>query len=190
MSAPDEDKSRRGPWYLLFGLAIGLGLGLLISWVIAPVTYTDTAPISLQAQFKDEYRLMIARAYQASGDLGRAQSRLALLGDADPGAALLEQADRLLVAGDPDDAAAVLLALAEALGESVVYPTAADTPTPSAAATALPGGRPTPTRRPTTTPTAVFSPTPRPTPTPTPTLGAYFTVVVQEEVCDPALPPG
>lgn len=186
----DEAKSQRGPWYLLFGLTIGLGLGLLISWGIAPVTYTDTAPVSLQTQFKDQYRLMIARAYQANGDVGRAQSRLALLGDPDPGAALLAQADRLLVAGDPDQAAAALLALAEALGEPVVYPTAAATSTPTAAATAPPGGRPTPTRRPTSTPTAVFSPTPRPTPTPTPTLGAYFTVIVQEEVCNPALTPG
>ncbi len=185
-----DEKNQRGPWYLLFGLAIGLGLGLLISWVIAPVTYTDTAPISLQAQFKDEYRLMIARAYQANGDLGRAQSRLALLGDPDPGAALVAQADRLLAAGDPDDSAAVLLALAEALGEAVVYPTAADTSTPTAAAAALPGGRPTPTRRPTPTPTAVSSPTPRPTPTPTPTPGARFAVIVREEICDPTLPPG
>ena len=68
MNTADEN-ARRGPWYLFFGLAIGLGLGLLIAWVIAPVTYTDTAPISLQAQFKDQYRLMIARAYQANGDV-------------------------------------------------------------------------------------------------------------------------
>lgn len=185
-----DENAQRGPWYLLFGLAVGLGLGLLISWVIAPVTYTDTAPISLQAQFKDQYRLMIARAYQANGDLGRAESRLALLGDPDPGAALIEQADRSLTNGDAADSASVLLTLAEALGEPVVYPTVAESPTPTAAATALPGGRPTPTRRPSPTPTAVFSPTPRPTSTPTPTPGAYFRIVVQEEVCNPSLPVG
>jgi hypothetical protein len=129
--------------------------------------------------------------YQANGDLGRAASRLALLGDPDPGAALVEQANRSLRNSNAEEAVA-LLTLAEAIGERVVYPTlAADAPLPATTETVLPAGRVTPTRRPSPDPDPQSSrPPPRPTLTPTPTPGAYFVVITQEEVCNPALPPG
>ncbi len=48
----------------------------------------DTEPASLHPDFRAEYRALIAQAYLADGDLGRAQMRLALLQDENPAAAL------------------------------------------------------------------------------------------------------
>ena len=81
----------RGPWYLLTGLVIGAVLGLLYAWVIRPVQYTNTAPSSLRAEDKDQYRAVIAAAYLANGDLLRARARLELLQDPDLYRVLAEQ---------------------------------------------------------------------------------------------------
>jgi len=191
-----EGKPRRGSWYLLTGLLIGLALGLLVAWVLAPVEYVDTAPGSLRTDFKDQYRSMIASAYLVTGDLGRAQSRLALLGDADPLQALTLQAQNALSAGDPENAAYALTRLADAL-EQIPAGTQSPTSLPStpalaASPTPLPAGSAaiTPTRRPTSALTPIYSPTPRPTRTPTPTVGAAFVLVSQENVCDVNLSEG
>ena len=71
----------RGPWYLLTGLIIGVVFGVLYAWLVSPVEYVDTPPASLRADFKDQYRVMIAAAYMANGDLLRARARLDLLQD-------------------------------------------------------------------------------------------------------------
>ncbi len=71
------------PWYLITGLVLGFLLGLLYAWWVNPVVYSNTEPATLRADFKDNYRLTIAQAYAASGDLDRAESRLALLQDED-----------------------------------------------------------------------------------------------------------
>ncbi len=80
---------------VILGLLIGLSLGLAISWWIAPNGRLDPSPAALRPEFKDEYRLLIAWAYHASGDLGRARVRLSLLKDGDPVQPLLDQAIRL-----------------------------------------------------------------------------------------------
>lgn len=184
-----EREPRRGPWYLLTGLLIGLALGLLVAWVISPVQYVDTAPASLRADFKDQYRSMIASAYLATGELGRAQSRLSLLGDADPLQALTLQAQHALSVGDPNGSAYALARLADALKQPPVggqIPN--DTATTAATGTKADTSSVTraPTRRPTgtLTPAATGTPTPRPTRTPTPTVGAAFVLVSQETVCE------
>jgi hypothetical protein len=124
---------KRGPWYLLTGLILGIGLGLLYAWVIRPVQYTNTAPNSLRADFKDQYRVMIAAAYMANGDLLRARARLDLLQDADLYRALAEQAQRTLADGSSQQEARALGVLAVALGQAPATPvqptTAAITPT-------------------------------------------------------------
>ncbi|MDI6769990.1 MAG: hypothetical protein QMD04_09965 [Anaerolineales bacterium] len=193
-----EREPRRGHWYLLTGLLIGLTLGLLIAWVISPVQYVDTAPASLHADFKDQYRSMIASAYLATGELGRAQSRLSLLGDADPRQTLTLQAQHALSVGDPSGSAYALARLADALIQPPVggqipdeigaSPTATTTATVTKAETS--SVTRAPTRRPTGTLTPLNTPTPRPTRTPTPTLGAAFVLVAQENVCDVNLSEG
>ena len=193
-----EGEPRRDPWYLLTGLLIGLTLGLLIAWVISPVQYVDTAPASLRADFKDQYRSMIASAYLATGELGRAQSRLSLLGDADPRQALTLQAQQALSVGDPSGSAYALARLADALLQPLVgeqtpieigaSPTATTTATGTKTETS--SVTRAPTRRPTGTLTPAATPTPRPTRTPTPTLGAAFVLVAPEIVCDVNLSEG
>ena len=187
-----EHEPSRGSWYLLTGLLIGLALGLLVAWVLAPVEYMDTAPASLRPDFKDKYRAMIASAYQVTGDLGRAQSRLSLLSDADPLQAMTLQAQNALAVGDPDGSAYALARLADALKNSPNGASLSPIPELIASITQSPPGSATltPTRRSAAALTPIYSPTPRPTRTPTPTVGAAFVLVSQENVCDVNLSEG
>jgi hypothetical protein len=108
---------RRGHWYLLTGLVIGALIGLLYSWLVQPVQYTNTTPASLRKEFKDKYRVMIANAYMANGDLVRAKARLELLKDEDVYQVLAEQAQRSLADGSSPEEARALGLLAVALGQ-------------------------------------------------------------------------
>ncbi len=72
-------------WILFFlSVAIGIAAGLYYGWVINPVHYVDTTPDTLRADYKADYVLMTAEAYQKDGDLSAAARRLAVLGDASP----------------------------------------------------------------------------------------------------------
>ncbi|NUM45172.1 MAG: hypothetical protein HUU38_10740, partial [Anaerolineales bacterium] len=158
-----ERRTRRAfPWYLLTGLILGGALGLAISWLIAPTQYVDTNPASLQDEFKDQYRVQIAVAYAANGDLARAQARLALLNDPAIADTLAAQAQRALAAGAPSEevrALAQLAAVADAPPASV--PTAAPL-------TQFPTFTPLPTETPTPLPTATLPDTATPSVTPPP----------------------
>ena len=68
----------------LVGLAIGLALGLGYAWLLQPVTYFDTAPASLRQDYRTDYVLMVAQAYQPEGDLSLVLLRLAALGPEPP----------------------------------------------------------------------------------------------------------
>lgn len=144
----------RGSWYLLTALIFGIGLGLVYSWVISPAEFIDTPPFSLRDDFKDRYRVVIADAYAATGNIQRAQARLALLGDDDPSLVLVAQAQRYLAEGNDSQDSQALASLASALGQ-------APTPLPTQPEF-------TPTEIPSDTPTVTDSPTPRPSVTPTP----------------------
>ncbi len=182
-------KSRQPPWFLLTGLLLGLGVGLLISVVISPVRYIETAPSSLAEEYKDSYRWLIARAYQANGDLNRASQRLALLGDANPQEGLAAQAQRMLAAGESVEKARVLADLASGLVRAAEQPAQPVATAPPAAGSQ--GDEPSLSAGPgqsARTPLPTF--TPRANPTPLPTLGAPFVLDVQREVCGPDLPEG
>lgn len=103
---------KRGNWYLITGLLIGLILGYLLTRFIQPPMEMDTAPYSLQPSYKDEYRLIIASAYVANGDLVRAKARLDLLQDPDPVFILEQQAQRILASGASEQDARALAQLA------------------------------------------------------------------------------
>ncbi len=128
---------RRGSWYLLTGAVLGIAIGLYYSWVISPVKYYDAPPYALRADYKDGYRALVAAAYLYSGDLLRAEDRLAQLKDMDTAQSVAIQAQRALAERRPEAEVKALGMLALALGESV---------TPDAASTsAPPGATPTPT---------------------------------------------
>jgi hypothetical protein len=110
-------REKKGHWYLLTGILIGFIAGLAIAWIYQPVEYTDTSPASLRSTYKDRYRVMIATAYTANGDLVRAKARLKLLGDENPSQALTEQAQRALAEGSSPEEARSLSLLALAMGQ-------------------------------------------------------------------------
>jgi len=188
-------EERRGPWYLLTGLAIGVVLGLFYAWVINPVEFVDTTPETLLPEFKDQYRSLVALAFQASGDLGRAHQRLALLQDSAPVAELGGQVLRLR-SDSPDSPEAAAL---EILAQALQQPAAAAAQTEAATTATAPALLdPTATlssaeviRTPTPLP-----PTPKPTFTQRPTLtsqanlGAPFELQDRQLVCDEDKSPG
>src|SRR6266849_5852449 len=99
----------------LLGLAAGLGLALLYTWVISPVQYIDTAPDSLRADYRFAYAKLAARAYAVDGDLGRAHTRLALLGMSDPAKGVATLAQQAASTGNDPAGSHALAALASAL---------------------------------------------------------------------------
>jgi hypothetical protein len=109
-------RQRRGSLYLLTGLILGFVIGLVFAWAPQPAVVEDSAPSSLEAQAKDQYRALIATAFAAGGDLVRAEARLELLGDKDPYAAVVEQIKRQAPAGETSELTALRL-LAAALSE-------------------------------------------------------------------------
>jgi hypothetical protein len=202
-------RENRGPWYLFTGLLIGLAVGLIYAWLVQPVQYADAAPNTLSESARDQYRAMIALAYKADSNLGRARQRLALLNDNNPAQALRTQADRF---GDPPTVEGIALAaLAEVYNprptaqftpiQTVAVPTTAITRAPtgiqSPTATLDPAqavrtatSPPSPTPSPTLTipPTLAASLTPSPTLKPSATLGAPFALKDKQKVCDAVQP--
>ncbi len=82
----------RSRQWLIVGLALGLIGGLLYGWLVQPVEFVDTTPDSLRQDYKTDFVLMVAEAYQSERDLSQAERRLALLGPTSP----LEKVERAL----------------------------------------------------------------------------------------------
>ena len=161
---------------VILGLTVGLGLGLVIGWVVLPVKYVDTAIADLGIEAKEEYILLVASAYACDGDLEEAQARLSLLEAPNINQWVADMADRYIVEGRDAEDIEALATLAQGLGvasaEMMAYvatptppPTAAPSPTP----TPMPSATPTATLRPTDVPTAEPQPSAtQPPPTNTP----------------------
>ena len=98
------------------GVIVGIAFGLIYSWQINPVQYTDTAPDSLRVDYKTDYVVMIAQAYLADGDLDLARARLATLSLSNPGQHVADLAAAQIQRGAPLDDLRALSALAAALG--------------------------------------------------------------------------
>jgi hypothetical protein len=76
---------------LVIALIAGVALGLVYGWVIAPVEYVDVTPDLLRQDYRVDFVLMAAEAYQSDFDAASAARRLALLGS-DPPASLVTSA--------------------------------------------------------------------------------------------------
>ncbi len=154
-------------------------LGVGYAWLVRPARLADAAPASLRADFRDEYVALIASAFRASGDLPRAQARLALFA----GSAI-------------DDLAALAARRAQVHGEdsavrglATLAAIQSGQPTPAAASSA------TPTVRARQTPLATFPLTVSPFPTAAPftrvppaaTAIASLHLVSRDEACDPSV---
>jgi hypothetical protein len=67
-------------WFLfLVAISFGIAAALYVGWVILPQQTIETSPATLRMDYKTDYVLMVAEAYQADGDLDLALERLALL---------------------------------------------------------------------------------------------------------------
>jgi len=91
-------------------------LGFIIGWWLWPVQYTNTAPVVLRQDYRDDYIVMIATAYEVEEDLEQARERLKLLDPREPATLVVELAERLIEAGGDADDIARLARLAWALG--------------------------------------------------------------------------
>jgi hypothetical protein len=65
-------------------LAAGIALGILYGWVVDPIEYTDVTPSILREDYRVDYVLMTAEAYQREFDPESAARRLAILGSESP----------------------------------------------------------------------------------------------------------
>jgi hypothetical protein len=115
-----KQPENRPPLFLLTGLIFGLIVGFVIAWILLPPRVDTIGPADLEEEYKTEYRLMVALAYASSGDLGRAQARIALVGDNDPVRALASQAQIALTDSSTQREARALASLATDLQGFVV----------------------------------------------------------------------
>jgi hypothetical protein len=185
----------------VIGLVVGLALGLVYTWIIAPVEHVNTYPALLRTDYRQDWVRLAALSYVADGDLRRARARLDGLQHEDVTSAVQALIEEYAAAGQPADTLRSLTTLAKALDvhtpAMLVY---LHTPTSSSPAYAAAPSRtptPTPTARPssptphTTTPRAsspLVTPTHKPTrtprpPTPTPPPLSPFQLVQQEQIC-------
>lgn len=176
---------------LFIGLAVGLALGLVYTWYIAPVELVNTYPALMRSDFRADWVRMAALSYVADGDLERAVRRMEGLERQDVAGAMEALIDEYAAAGRSAEAMRRLTTLAQALDvhtpAMLVYldtppglATPSQTPQPTLPATATDAATPTPelTSAPTVPPTR----TPRP-PTPTPTPVPPFQLAEKEQLC-------
>jgi hypothetical protein len=170
--------------WLPVGLLLGLALGVGYAWVLRPADFRGAEPASLQPVYRGEYILLIATAYQATGNLDRARSRLELFPELDP-AVLGSLAQQVVAANGSEDAARGLALLSVALAE--------ETPFPSSKASATRSRYPSPQPTLTDNPTLALAVPPLPTATLKPTQPSTATVlpgfvlVSREQVCNPLI---
>ena len=69
---------------ILLATLLGIVIGLLYGWVIDPVQFTDITPDALRIDYKTDYVLMVAEAYQTEQKEEVAARRLAILGSQSP----------------------------------------------------------------------------------------------------------
>ncbi len=158
-----DDTQQKRVWIFVvalvaLGFIAGVGLGLLLGWVVWPVRYYDTSIAELAPEYKEEYTVLVASAYALDGDLEKARARLARLEVPNLDLWVKDLTDRYIDEGQDQADIQALVELAHGLG--------VDTPRMAAyRATATP--RPTPLPSPTATPAPTNTPPPADTPAPT-----------------------
>jgi hypothetical protein len=90
-------------WFpVILALILGIGSGLFYGWVVNPVQFTDITPEALRLDYKTDYVLMVAEAFQAEQDQDMAARRLAILGSKSPAILANEALTYAGQAGYPD----------------------------------------------------------------------------------------
>ncbi|MCC7130721.1 MAG: hypothetical protein B6D39_08860 [Anaerolineae bacterium UTCFX2] len=74
-----------GRWFrFLIAILVGAGAGLAYGWFMQPVKSVDITPATLRMDYKTDYVLMVAEAYEIDKDAALAERRLAVLGETPP----------------------------------------------------------------------------------------------------------
>ena len=193
----------------VIGLVIGLALGLVYTWGIAPVEPVNTYPALLRADYRWDWIRLAALSYVADGDLDLARARLDGLEQEDVAGAIQALIEEHAAAGRLADTLRRLTTLAEALDvhtpAMLVYlhtpmllpsftPTSFHPHTPTPSPTSTPSPTPTLPRASTSTLSPIPTPTSKPTRTPrpltpTPTSPPPFQLTQQEQICEPGQAP-
>ncbi len=72
-------------WLLpLIMVLLGVVLGLLFGWKVDPVKFVDTTPASLRLDYRTDYVLMVAEAYNGDHNSDLVARRLAIFGGEQP----------------------------------------------------------------------------------------------------------
>lgn len=69
---------------IVIAIIAGIAFGIIYGLVIDPVEYTDATPDNLSEDYRTDYILMVAEAYQSERDSSLAAQRLAMLGSDPP----------------------------------------------------------------------------------------------------------
>lgn len=158
----------------VLGLAVMPVLCLMLSSCLSPVEETTTDNAVLMEYLREQYVVGVSDSYAAHGDLEQARERLAVLGDEDPEAVVVEVAQSYVQRAEDPEKTRRLIELAQALGADEVFMEEymiATAPTPTATNTSVPTS--SPTQSPTSTatnppvPTATNTLAPAPAATPT-----------------------
>jgi hypothetical protein len=110
---------------LIAGILLGIGLGLIGGWLIWPVTYYDTDPYDLRADYRDDFVVMVGALYAIDQDIDRARQLLAAVAPPDSPrpveATVVDVTERYIARSANRDDIDHLVGLARALG-SVTTP--------------------------------------------------------------------
>ena len=98
------------------GLAAGIGLGLILGWLVWPVSYTNTNLTNLSTADKETYVVLVAAAYASDHDLDKATARLELLEAPNAPEWVSELTDRYIAESRNPTDIGHLVELAHALG--------------------------------------------------------------------------
>ncbi len=98
------------------GFLLGLGLALVLGWVIWPVEYYDTEVLFLHPTYKFEYAVMVGAAYELDSDWERAAGRLLALEEPDMGVWVRDQTHLAIAANEDPVKIQHLISLARPLG--------------------------------------------------------------------------
>jgi len=80
MQAIIENFDKKILIFVMIGLLTGIGLGLVLAWVVFPVNFVDATPIQLRADLRDDYMRMAIESYSVNKDIDLAIRRYEELG--------------------------------------------------------------------------------------------------------------